>query len=115
MVALAAAWQLLKLAGFEPGLDHCVRCGCPLNFPAKFDPQAGGGICLLCSEGRQLDFSIEEKNFFQDLLQLKWATNEGFIVKGKVLMEMEKKLIDYLFLRLDRHLQSLAFIRKVTS
>ena len=113
LVALAAAWQMLKLAGFQPVLHQCVRCGCPLHFPAKFDSEAGGGVCLLCGKPIEVDFAEEEADFLQKLLLLNWDAIELFTVKGKVMMETERKLIDYLLCRLERHLRSLDFIRKV--
>lgn len=114
LVALAAAWQMLKLAGFQPVLNQCVRCGCSLHFPAKFDAQAGGGVCLACSDPTATDFSEDEADFLHKLLMLNWDAIGLFTVKGKVLMETERKLIDYLLCRLERHLRSLDFIRKIT-
>ncbi|MBP1765026.1 MAG: recO [Firmicutes bacterium] len=113
VVALAAAWQMLALAGFQPVLDHCVRCGSTLHFPARFVSQAGGGVCLVCGQSDEPDFSAEEADFLQKLLLLRWNELEGFTVKGQVLMDTERKLIDYLRCRLERQLRSLDFIRKV--
>jgi len=113
VVALAAAWQMLALAGFQPVLDHCVRCGAILHFPARFVSQAGGGVCLACGQSDEPDFSAEEADFLQKLLLLRWNELEGFTVKGQVLMDTERKLIDYLRCRLERQLRSLDFIRKV--
>ncbi len=113
LVALAAAWQLLMLAGFQPVLDHCVRCGSSLHFPAKFVSQAGGGVCLACGQTDETEFSAEEADFLQTLLLLHWNGPEEFTVKGQVLMDTERKLIDYLHCRLERQLRSLDFIRKV--
>jgi len=114
LVALAAAWQMLKLAGFQPVLEQCVRCGCTLQFPAKFDSQAGGGVCLSCGKANEQDFSEEEADFLHKLLLLNWDVSEMFTVKGRILMDTERKLIEYLFCRLERHLRSLDFIRKMT-
>jgi len=114
LTATAAAWQLLSLAGFQPVLEQCIICGQALIFPAKFDAEAGGGVCLACNKTDMPELSQEAVVFLQRLLTLDWKNPERFMVRGSVLMETEKMLRTYLFCRLDRHLRSLTFINQVT-
>lgn len=45
--------QLLASAGYELGLEACVRCGtpCPPRAAALVDPAAGGLVCRACGGG----------------------------------------------------------------
>ena len=56
--ALAGAWGLVALLGFEPQAGACVHCGRALgdDEPARFDAAAGGVACTRCRPaGRVLD------------------------------------------------------------
>jgi DNA repair protein RecO (recombination protein O) len=56
--ALAAAWRLVALLGFQPEMEACTRCGRRLgpDEPSRFDVEAGGAVCLACRPaGRVLD------------------------------------------------------------
>ncbi|HWQ62168.1 MAG TPA: DNA repair protein RecO [Negativicutes bacterium] len=113
LTALAAALQLLSLAGFRPELESCVVCGRPLAFPARFDAAAGGGVCEGCGEPHLAPFSAEGKAFFARLLALDFTVPGSFSVTGAALMETERLLGEFLTWRLDKPLKSLAFIAAV--
>jgi DNA repair protein RecO (recombination protein O) len=49
-VALEA--KALTFSGLVPALGICVSCGLPLQDPATFDPEAGGGRHARCGPGR---------------------------------------------------------------
>ena len=38
-----------RLAGFEPCLDVCARCGKPLEAPMRYDAEHGGACCAKCA------------------------------------------------------------------
>lgn len=52
--------RLLKITGFEPSLDACVRCKTPVTTGGKyfFYPQEGGIICAACARPERYDQSI---------------------------------------------------------
>ena len=41
--------QFSALAGFEPCLDVCARCGKPLEAPMRYDAEHGGACCAKCA------------------------------------------------------------------
>lgn len=50
-LALRLLWRLTGELGFQPSLDHCVRCGNAVD-PAgtlTFGPEEGGALCLNCA------------------------------------------------------------------
>ena len=51
-VALEA--KALTFAGLAPQLVICARCGEPLEDPAVFDPEAGGGVHARCGGGKSV-------------------------------------------------------------
>lgn len=56
--ALAGAWRLVSILGFEPQLDVCVVCGREIGADeaVRFDASAGGVACTRCRPvGRVLD------------------------------------------------------------
>jgi len=113
IAVLAAALQLLDLAGFRPAYGECVRCGRPLAFPARFAAGGGGGVCLLCAEPHLPPFPTEVKDFLHRLLTLDLADPGHFSVTGAVLLDAERLLAEFLAWRLDKPLKSLAFIAAV--
>ncbi|HKP76925.1 MAG TPA: DNA repair protein RecO C-terminal domain-containing protein, partial [Longimicrobiaceae bacterium] len=56
--ALAGAWTVVSLLGYEPQTNRCIVCERPLvaNEPVRFDTQAGGVACTRCRPaGRLID------------------------------------------------------------
>ncbi|MBW1876911.1 MAG: DNA repair protein RecO [Deltaproteobacteria bacterium] len=51
---LALESKALTFAGLTPALLTCARCALPLDDPAAFDPEAGGGLHLHCGSGRDV-------------------------------------------------------------
>jgi len=113
ITALAAALQLLSLAGFRPEFERCVVCGRQLVFPARFDAAAGGGVCEDCSEPHLAPFRAEGRDLLARLLALDFTAPGSFSVTGAALMETERLLGEFLTWRLDKPLRSLAFIAAV--
>jgi len=49
LVSSAFIIQVTALLGYQPELDHCMRCGRPLNeIQLGFSPSLGGGLCSSC-------------------------------------------------------------------
>ena len=112
IVSLAAAWQLVMLAGFCPVCDECVVCGEPLHFPAYFNVTAGGGVCSACCQGNLPSYSESVNLFMQQLLQLDLRNPGHFTVSRHTLLQTEGLLISFLACRLDKPLKSLSFIQQ---
>jgi len=52
--------HLLKLTGFEPTLDHCIRCKIPITNGTSyyFYPREGGIKCAACARPERYDLPI---------------------------------------------------------
>ncbi|MCX7781098.1 MAG: DNA repair protein RecO [Negativicutes bacterium] len=115
IVALAAGWQLMALAGFAPQLEQCAVCGDPLKTPAAFSAQAGGVVCPRCQGSDTIIFSGANKIFLTQLLALSWDSPGHFTVNSGVLASTENLLNVFLACRMEKPLKSLAFIRLVNA
>lgn len=115
IVALAAAWQLLALAGFTPQLDRCVICQAECSPPSGFNPEAGGMVCTSCDSQKNTVFSLQHKNFFEQLLSLDWEEPGHFTVTGGTLTSTEQILNSFLAYRMEKPLKSLSFIQMVNN
>ncbi len=111
LVSLAAAWQLLALAGFHPEYERCVVCGQLLTLPAFFDSCAGGGVCPTCEHGGMQPLDDAVCGFIDRLLNLSWQQPPAFKVTGAVLLQAEKILIEFIAHRLEHPLKSIRFIQ----
>lgn len=115
LVALAAAWQLLSLAGYHPQYTQCVSCKESLDEKAYFDAKAGGGVCSNCADKALPQFSAAAQNFLDCLLHLDLGSPKAFTVTGLALMQVEAILLAYVLYCLDKPLKSIAFIRQLSS
>lgn len=111
LVSLAAAWQLLALAGFHPEYERCVACGQVLILPAFFDSCAGGGVCPTCEHDGLQPLDDAVCGFIDRLLNVNWQQPPQFKVTGAVLLQAEKILIEFIAHRIERPLKSIRFIQ----
>lgn len=114
IAALAACWQLLSLAGYQPQFDRCVVCGgehCQLT---GFDPEAGGTACQHCCTIDHLSLAESACLLLKRLLSLNLAEPEAFSVSAAAIRETEEILLHFLAYRLDKKLHSVDFIRSLT-
>lgn len=112
IVAMAAAWQLLSLAGFCPVFKECVQCGAAPFIPAGFNAGGGGIVCDNCCHGLPT-CTKEDIDFLSGLIQMDLVCPPHFTVSGAVLTHCEKFLLDFLAYHLDKKLNSLAFISAI--
>jgi DNA repair protein RecO (recombination protein O) len=113
LVALAGAWQLLSLTGYQPECQNCVLCGQKLNFPAYFDASSGGGVCRTCHHSGCLEFSQASSEFIEQLLSLDLEEPGHFIVGGATMLQSETIITAYLLYCVDKPLKSLSFIKQL--
>lgn len=115
LVALAAAWQIMEIAGYLPEYKVCVECGKDLQFPAFFDISAGGAVCGSCKINDALPIAQGTVVLIDSLVHLDLKRPGDFSVSGSSLLQTEAILIQYLLYCLDKPLKSLAFIRQIGS
>ena len=111
LVSLAAAWQLLALAGFHPEYERCVACGQVLILPAFFDSCAGGGVCPTCEHDGLQPLDDAVCGFIDRLLNVNGQQPPQFKVTGAALLQAEKILIEFIAHRIERPLKSIRFIQ----
>jgi len=115
LVALASAWQLLSITGYCPEFERCTVCGQVLCFPAYFSATNSGCVCSVCEHYGLPEFNEKISDFIKCLSNLDWHNPGCFTVKGSVLLQTEKLLMDYLLHCLDKPLKSMNFIKQVAA
>ena len=125
LVALAAAYQLLALAGLSLHLASCVHCGAPFEEPMSIDIGEGGALCADCRKEDMPLFSAELKEFIEKLTALDWQaflspqkaagvrSPVPFSVRKQELLAAESLLLAYLRALFGKPLRSLAFIAQI--
>lgn len=115
LVALAAAWQLLALAGYQPNFACCVICGQELKDDAYFSSEKGGIVCSDCDHQELSEINAKAKDFIEALLYIDWENIQSFSVSGSILVQSERILTSYIACLLGKSLKSLDFIRQVSN
>ena len=113
VVALAAAWQFLRLAGLGPEFSRCRHCGKPIETAAFYDIAEGGAICGECRFEAAKILPLSLKEMIERLYNLSFATAEKFSLSKNDFLEAEKILLSYLNRILDQPLKSLQFINEL--
>ncbi len=116
LVALAASWQLLSIAGFAPELSVCVHCGAKItsaNGLYQFAVSGGGLACANCATAETLTITLEALTLLKKLITLDLEKPASFHVTGSDLIQVEKIFLDYLLCHSDQPLKSLAFIHSI--
>ena len=110
VTALIAVLQLLEFTGIELHYERCVHCGKKIEGDAFFSVDEGGALCQEHQEENAIPFPNELREFILTLRDFNWNA-ETLTVKGKLLVEAEKIILDYLENTLGHDLKSLKFIR----
>ncbi len=108
--------RLLSLTGFQPQIFHCLGCGDELLPVTNFlNLQAGGVFCPRCGEG-QPGMEPVEKDVLKVLRHLQrtpWNKVQGLKLRPQTQQAVESILHRYLLTVLERHLQSVDFLKRV--
>ncbi len=115
IAALAGAWQLLALAGFQPEYKECTQCGRALVLPASFNYNTGGATCSQCNSPDSIPFTQEDKEFLDKLFSLNLNAPGSFVITSRILVNAEKILYGFVRHQLERPLKSLEFIKQIIS
>lgn len=114
IIALAAGWQLVSLAGFHPEYMVCVQCGAAIDQTAGFSCDQGGCICRQCQQEPLPLFGQSAGELMDKLLKLDWKKPDSFCVNARTLQQLENILYSYLEYQLGKPLKSLTFIKQLT-
>lgn len=92
--------QFSALAGFEPCLDVCARCGKPLEAPMRYDAEHGGACCAKCAPA---GYALAP----QVLSWLREAQQKGaFVLAGKrALPEGDEETAERAFRLMHAHVE----------
>ncbi|WP_425061278.1 DNA repair protein RecO [Sporomusa carbonis] len=115
IAALAGAWNLMVLAGFQPEYEWCAHCGRKLNLPAYFNFADGGGVCSECSSPNAPSFEQEDKEFLDKLFAMDLSQPGHFGINIRTLSRAENLLYGFVRHQLERPLKSLEFINRINA
>lgn len=113
IVALAAAWRLLSLAGYQPLHDKCISCGSALSFPASFSLEPCGALCEKCAGSDHMAYTEDMFHFICQLSQFDWLNPGHFTVSKRTLLSTERLVYDMLAFLMGKPLKSISFIASV--
>lgn len=114
VIAGAALWKILELAGFAADFDHCIQCGESLE-QGSLQADEGGVLGYCCTAGTsEHPVSPAILNILRDFQNYLWDGAEvKKSIRGKDLIEAEKILLTYLDYHLEKPLKSLQFLQKM--
>jgi DNA repair protein RecO (recombination protein O) len=119
--------RLLSLAGYQPFLDSCSRCG--IYRPRLYEPiqmaqarwyfsfRDGGILCASCSKLRKeiVPMSSETLDLMINLQQEPDLTFENLKPSATVLKQIRSAIVRFLQFQLDREIKSASFLNQFCS
>ncbi len=116
LVARFFELRLLSLAGYQPQLFSCVRCGKPLEPEVNFMSAADGGV--LCRDDGYdrvgtLELSVNALKVLRFLQTRDWETCRLLRLSTASRHEVERVMIDYITYHLERQVKSVAFMHRL--
>jgi len=109
--------RLLKLSGFEPALDHCIRCKTPVANGSSyyFYPRDGGIKCAACAQPERYDQSISAGTVRTLLLGKDMDIDKIKLIalSDSLAMESRNILIGFISHVLGREVKSLKVMEQV--
>jgi DNA repair protein RecO (recombination protein O) len=110
--------KLLKLAGYQPLLDSCRRCGrerwdqCPTRW--HFSPRDGGILCESCSRLRKEIFSLSAATLeiLTNLQEEKNMSASDVSLSTGVLKEIRSVVVRFIEFHMEREIKSAVFLRQ---
>ncbi len=116
LVARYFELRLLGLAGYQPQLFVCVRCGKPLEPEVNYMSAADGGV--LCREDGydrvgSLELSVNALKVLRFLQTRDWDTCRLLRLSAASRQEVERVMIDYITYHLERQVKSVDFMHRL--
>ncbi len=108
--------HLLELAGFRPELENCPACGQTLQpVDVFFSPDDGGVLCPRCGQGKHgaKALSLPAFKVLRYGQRRDWAAFRRLQLQPPLRAELENIMYHYLTFILERHLQSVDFLRRL--
>lgn len=113
--------KLLKLAGYQPLLDRCRRCGkeyrdqCAADW--HFSPRDGGILCELCSRFRKEIFPLSAATLeiLQNLQQEESMVSSDVSPPTATLKEIRSAVLRFIEFHMERQIKSAAFLQQFSS
>jgi DNA repair protein RecO (recombination protein O) len=111
--------RLLVLAGYQPRLFDCARCGKPLREieseppPYGFDCGQGGVLCDECAPRSRdaLPLSLAALKVLRHAVRVEWPAFAALKLRLLVAREVEQVMQRYITYILERNLKSVEFLR----
>ena len=111
--------RLLTLAGYQPRLFDCARCGKPLREiesespPYGFDCGRGGVLCDECAPHSReaLPLSLAALKVLRHAARVEWPAFAALKLRPLVAREVEQTMQRYITYILERNLKSVEFLR----
>ena len=111
--------RLLTLAGYQPRLFDCARCGKPLREitsespPYGFDCGRGGVLCEKCAPEftDALPLSLAALKVLRHAARVEWPAFAALKLRPLVAREVEQTMLKYITYILERNLKSVEFLR----
>ena len=111
--------RLLMLAGYQPRLFDCARCGKPLREiegespPYGFDCSQGGVLCDECVPRSRdaLPLSLAALKVLRHAARVEWPAFAALKLRLLVAREVEQVMQRYITYILERNLKSVEFLR----
>ena len=110
LVALSFALKLFELCGTQPDFSHCVCCSKHIEGDARASAIQGGCVCEQCKTGAEQEFSESAQILAATLAGLDLASGDKFVVKGRDIIMLEEFLHKFIFVQIEKPLQSLKFL-----
>jgi DNA repair protein RecO (recombination protein O) len=113
--------KLLKLAGYQPMLESCRRCGKEYwdRYTAGwyFSPRDGGTLCELCSRFRKEIFplSVATLKILQNLQQEENIASLDISLPSTTLKEIRSAVLRFIEFHMERQIKSAAFLQQFSS
>jgi DNA repair protein RecO (recombination protein O) len=119
LVARYYELHLLALAGYQPRLFDCVRCGKPLREvesespPYGFECSRGGVLCDQCAPNSRdaLPLSLSALKVLRHAARVEWPAFASLNLRPLVAREVEQTMQRYITYILERNLKSVEFLR----
>ncbi len=103
--------KLVSLAGYRPGLDHCVICGSPVEGSRVFFmPDQGGVVCAGCRAGGALEISRGALESLKALMRWETSRVRQIRVDPSSGSEIKKLMREYIEYQLEKGIKSSKFI-----
>ena len=115
--------KLLKLAGYQPLLESCRRCGKEYGDGDRytagwyFSPRDGGTLCEPCSRFRKEIFplSVATLKILQNLQQEESIASLDISLPSTTLKEIRSAVLRFIEFYMERQIKSAAFLQQFSS